>query len=249
MLHVVCLKWGDKYSSEYVNRLYKMVRHNLKRTFKFHCITEDPQGIDSSILIEQLPKVDLKGWWYKLAIFKKDFLNLDESDRVLFLDLDIVITGPLDQLIDFDERFCITPGVLKNTYNSSIMCFDAGKYGFIWDSFLAQKELIMNEMHGDQDWIQHVYKNAVVYPKSLVKSFKLDLDSKIKFKFGKLGRSLRKRYTFFLPRGTVPYPVGTSVVLFHGKPDPHDVMEKPYDIYRRAPWVKDIYKEVESEFI
>ena len=34
-MKIVCLKWGDKFSHEHVNRLYKMVCKNYKDDFNF----------------------------------------------------------------------------------------------------------------------------------------------------------------------------------------------------------------------
>ncbi|CAN8140723.1 hypothetical protein THIOSC15_2440002 [uncultured Thiomicrorhabdus sp.] len=75
---------GDKYSPDYVNRLYKMVKHNLNQSFKFHCLTENAEGVDEAIIIEDLPELGLEGWWYKLVIFQRGFLGLSSQDKILF---------------------------------------------------------------------------------------------------------------------------------------------------------------------
>ncbi|GKT12660.1 MAG: hypothetical protein ISEC1_P1639 [Thiomicrorhabdus sp.] len=242
MIHVVCLKWGDKYGSEYANRLYRMVNQNLSLPFKFYCITENTLDIDEAINIVPMPNYDLKGWWYKLVIFQENFLNIPAEDKILFLDLDIVILNELDSLVSYSDQFCISADDEAHRYNSSVMCFHPGQYRFIWESFIIQKETIVNEMHGDQDWIEYSYKEAVLFPKSVVKSFKIDLDCKTPYSFGKFGRALRKRFPFLLPSGTVAAPKDAAIVLFHGKPDPADVMDGPYDKYRHAPWIKDSWK-------
>ena len=53
MIHVLCTKWGDKYSADYVNTLYSMVRRHLPAEFKFYCQTEDTDGLNTKI--EVLP--------------------------------------------------------------------------------------------------------------------------------------------------------------------------------------------------
>ena len=35
-MKIICLKWGDKFSHEHVNRLYKMVCKNYKNDFGFY---------------------------------------------------------------------------------------------------------------------------------------------------------------------------------------------------------------------
>ena len=62
--YVLCLKHGNKYSSQYVNVLYSMVKRNLTIPFKFVCLTDDPRGLDKDIQCLELPK-ELSGWWCK----------------------------------------------------------------------------------------------------------------------------------------------------------------------------------------
>ncbi len=53
MIHVICSKWGTKYSSVYVNTLYEMVKRYLPASFNFYCQTEDTNGLNTKI--EALP--------------------------------------------------------------------------------------------------------------------------------------------------------------------------------------------------
>jgi len=53
MIHVICSRWGDKYSMEYVNRLYDMLCKYMPETFKLYCQTDDTHGMNAHI--EQLP--------------------------------------------------------------------------------------------------------------------------------------------------------------------------------------------------
>ena len=51
---VVCLKWGDKYGPEYVNKLYRMVQRNLTIDHEFVCFTENPANLDLGIKVIDL---------------------------------------------------------------------------------------------------------------------------------------------------------------------------------------------------
>ena len=95
MINVICLKHGTKYSSDYVNRLYYMVKRHLTLPHKFYCFTEDTSEIDSNIIIKPLPNNTLKGWWWTPYIFKKG--QFDSGDVNLFLDLDTVIIKNIDK--------------------------------------------------------------------------------------------------------------------------------------------------------
>ena len=56
--NIICMKWGDKFDSSYVNRLYKMVEKNITIPHRFVCFTDNPDGIDKNI--EKLPIPPLK---------------------------------------------------------------------------------------------------------------------------------------------------------------------------------------------
>lgn len=240
MINVVCLKWGSKYSVDYVNRLYGMVERNLKEDFCFYCMTENAEGIRAEVNILPLPDLGLKGWWYKLYLFNEDFYGL--TGDVLFLDLDVVITGSLDGLVNYQrDKFCISPDEKNGDYNSSVMRFKLGSRPYVWNAFWDQREVIVAKMHGDQDWVEHVCLEAEIFPKPYVVSFKYDCQSRAKFGGGSIGRWLRRK-GWFKPKKQSVVPEGTSIVLFHGKPDPEDVMDESYDKYRFSPWVKDYWK-------
>ena len=46
MITISCVKFGDKFTYEHVNRLYKMCCNNFKKDFTFVCHTEDDYGIN-----------------------------------------------------------------------------------------------------------------------------------------------------------------------------------------------------------
>ena len=80
---IICLKWGTKYPAEYVNRLYRMVNKHLTIPFEFYCLTENTEGLYSEInILDLILEEGLKGWWYKLQLFKKRFLWFKRSSYV-----------------------------------------------------------------------------------------------------------------------------------------------------------------------
>mgnify|MGYP003317018558 CR=1 FL=1 len=66
MNHIVCVKWGGKYVSKYANVLYSMCKRHITVPYEFHCITENPKGLDSHIKTIELPNDPwIKTWWSK----------------------------------------------------------------------------------------------------------------------------------------------------------------------------------------
>lgn len=105
-MNVVCvLKSKDSkiYDAEWVYKLKRSVERNLSIPFKFTCFSDIDLSCD---VIKLEPNFD--GWWNKVQLFNPNFF-LGET---LYLDLDIVITRPLDELIN----------KLRNAEDNLFMC-------------------------------------------------------------------------------------------------------------------------------
>src|ERR1051325_539852 len=93
MVNVICMKWGARYSPEYVNRLHHMVRRRLSRAHRFVCFTDDGTGIEPGVEVKPLPKIGFEvrpgRFWNKLGIFARPLADLEGP--VLWIDLDVVI--------------------------------------------------------------------------------------------------------------------------------------------------------------
>ena len=85
-MNILCVKWGTKYSSDYVNILYNMVLKNCNgQPFDFYCYTDNNSNLIDNIKIIKINS-DLKDWWPKL-----DLLNIFNKDVNIFFDLDVII--------------------------------------------------------------------------------------------------------------------------------------------------------------
>ena len=157
-MDVVCLKYGDKFSHEHVNRLYRMVCKNFHSDFNFICHTENASGINSDVIIQSLPDYDLEKWWWKLTLFE-----YPTESPTLFLDLDVVIQNDITHLKNYCEpnKICtikaywkphrvdmkpIAPGFDMNL-NSSVMIWQ-GDLTNIWQTFVEDPEYYMHKYPG-----------------------------------------------------------------------------------------------------
>ena len=136
---VVCMKWGTKYEPEYVRNLHAMVHRSMRGNYRFTCLTDRPEGLDCDTIA--LPG-NLEGWWNKVYLFKPGLFE----GPVLFLDLDVVVTG---LLTPFFQGGIINDWNLPG-YNSSVMSWTAGEHSDIWEKFT---EDVPKRLRGDQDWI------------------------------------------------------------------------------------------------
>jgi len=155
MYNVACLKHGTKYDADYVNKLFAGVKRNTTVDFLFHCFTENPEGLNDKIIPHPLPYTNVKGWWQKLFLFSGE---VDIKGRVLFLDLDTLITGNIDKYITREDGFVVLRDLWSGGTNvgSAVLSFEVGKHQQIWDTFIANPEAAVKSLHphGDQKWIQ-----------------------------------------------------------------------------------------------
>lgn len=134
-----------------------------------------------------------EGWWNKIQLFNKDFLP---GERFLYLDLDIVITEDISSILERKEPFVTIQDWINPTYNSSAMLMTGGENSHVYDIFTSNKEESMRVFKGgDQHFITN-YIDAALFTEDDFSSFRLG---------GNEGSPQSK------------------VVVFHGKPNPHEV--------------------------
>ena len=90
-IKINCLKWGNLYGSEYVNRSYGGLLKHCNMPFHFICYTDDKEGISSKIDtrdIEELRPYNTKMvfTYEKLMLIEKE-----EYDKNIWIDLDVLI--------------------------------------------------------------------------------------------------------------------------------------------------------------
>ena len=182
-MDVICLKWGDKFNHEHVNRLYNMVCKNLDCDFNFICYTENSNNIDSNIIIRSLANYDLEKWWWKLTLFEHATKNI-----TLFLDLDVVIQNNITHL----KNYCVEnmlrlikaywkPFELKEfdtNLNSSIMIWK-GDYTNISNKFIKDQDYYMLKYNGIDGYLDHNQHEKLLYfPEKIVYSRLYGYDKK-----------------------------------------------------------------------
>ena len=171
-MNIVCLKWGDKFNHQHVNRLYKMVNKNYKDKFNFICYTENSSFINTNIEIRNLDlNYDLEKWWWKLTLFK------EVADKpTMFLDLDVVIQNDITHYKNYveDNKICtikaywkphafdlppIPPGYNMDL-NSSVIVWK-GDFTEIWNEFYNQADYLMCKYQGIDSYLYFHHKNKL----------------------------------------------------------------------------------------
>ena len=227
MNYVVCLKYGDKYSADYVNKLYNGVKRNLTIPFEFVCYTEDAQDINPAIRVEALPLMSgVSGWWYKPLFFNP---KLVLQGTLLFLDLDMIIFKNIDYLFTYEPtKFCIIRDFNRhiirnyNKFNSSVFRLTTGMHCHVYSDFIKNPNLPMGRYHGDQDWIRANIKDGeyAYWPEEWIQSYKWEMRGKPRY-----DNKARGQRDFETNEDPVILD-DTSVAVFHGDPNPHNCKDQ-----------------------
>lgn len=231
MNNIICLKWGDKYSSNYVNVLHNMCRRHNSSPFNFICLTDNAYGLSPQIIQKPLPKSSLKGWWYKPYVFSR---SLDIKGNTLFLDLDLVIHSNIEKLWEYEkDSFVIIRDFTRHMnpawqkFNSSVFRFNPEDYYWIWDTFENNHKQITTKFYGDQDYLYSILQHsAKMWPDEWIQSYKWEMRDKSEL----LLRNGKRNFS------TIGYPrihSDSCIAVFHGDPNPDQV---------RDPWVVENWK-------
>lgn len=151
---VICVKTGDKYGPEYVNKLYNGVSRHFKAPFTFICLTDDPSGLLPPISIENIDS-NLPLWWSKVRLFERN-----RGQMSVYLDLDVVITGDITPLASYTGSFMLVGSGdiscedCKDGYNSSIMVWRSLQFSRIYSDFMGNIGEILGIMDRFDHWLQ-----------------------------------------------------------------------------------------------
>ncbi len=188
LIHIVCLKCGDKYSSDYVNKLYSIVQRHTTIRHRFTCFVDNPRDIEKRVYCIPLIRPVMSGWWNKLNFFKL------KDERVLFLDLDIIILNNIDSLLEIKNDFAVLRclNIRRHLFNTTVMSFNPSKC-----SIKIEEN---TEHRSDQEYIQdHLNAERVFIEDERIVSYKYDIEH------------LRKE------------PRDMKIVYCHGEPKPHEL--------------------------
>jgi hypothetical protein len=242
MINVVCVKWGTLYNSDYVNKLYSMVKRNLTVEFAFYCITEDPSNIREEVICIQSPVDWVENQWYKETMFVKGTI----PERItLYLDLDVVIVSSLDPLIPKDENdpnWYMGRDFIKRdipTFHGAVMVFNP-KYWYEFFEFFTKKVKSGWEMKRGKEQpliaLYHLtrnYKNFKIYPNEYIWSYK----------FGYLRDNVTVENSFIY-RGYKPADKNI-ICSFHGWPNLDQVLNLEYIDQNSTKWIRDNWNDKE----
>lgn len=226
MYNFACVCYGDKYSPEYVQKLYNMVERNTTIDYKFYCFTDlvkIHKQVEGNITFQKFPEDDLNGWWNKMQLFHT---NSPLEGTTLYMDLDVCITDNIDCFFTYkpDMNFVGMNDFNPATkgWNSSIMKFkNNAMHDSLWLRFMKDRPNLLRRFPGDQNLISDFIKGAPgcdSFPDSWTQSYKW---------YDRKGNRYSRQDMTYEHNGE------SLVTVFHGQPNPHESEQE---------WVKNNWK-------
>lgn len=178
-VHVVLWKWRPavgvlrQYDAHHVNHLARMIKHHADGLdVRVICVTDEPDGItecetfqlwDDCSRLRNASGAHFPSCYRRLKLYdrwtQRD-MGIPLADRVVSLDLDVLITGSLKNVLTKPGLFVgwKLSGMTHNeVYNGSFQMFTAGSLTHIWDSFDPDRSPIQANIAGwrgsDQAWL------------------------------------------------------------------------------------------------
>lgn len=205
---ISCVKWGNKFSHEHVNRLYQMCKKNYTKPFTFVCHTENSNGLVPGISARPLNEdLDLEKWWWKLQLFDEHGWPEQKIDINIFFDLDVVIQNNFDHFDSYavEDKLTMIKAYwktydLKGTdmdHNSSVMIWK-GDLSYLWRKFYKDPERHLMKYGGIDGYLYHECRDYITtIPRGEVYSRLFGIDENRSFNY-----DVFKEY-FYVPEYTV----------------------------------------------
>jgi len=253
--NVICMKWGNVFGAEYVNRLYRGVRRHLKGELRFFCVTDDSVDIRPEVeIIDYRPepfddqlKAALRlsprrGKMLKITMQRPGLIS-DLRGPLLSLDIDVVVTGSLDELMTFAPgKVCMRRVWGKASRfiglgEGSACRFDPAVHSYLYDDIARDPFGCVRICNGSEQsyvsWSADDHGDFLPFPDSWCASFKYDCRP-------------RRPFNLFLPPRL---PSDARLVFFHGKPKMVEAVSGyRADLLHRtlpAPWLSEAWRDEE----
>jgi len=225
VIDIVTFKWKPKndfrneYTAEHVNRLAEMVKRNVTVPYRFICVTDDPTGIREDVQVYPLWEnpaphygtLKRPNCFARLRMFANDeFINSHFNERIVWLDLDALILGNIDHILNDKADFKIwyVDGEVS-LCNGSLVSHKRGTRTDLWTKFNPKN---VHPEEGYQNTTGHIGSDQAWIAQNLRPE---DL------RFGKIDGV----YSYRCHVKGKPLPPDAKIVFFHGDDKAEDLLE------------------------
>lgn len=154
MLTVCCVFDPNRfYGEEYVVKLRSMVSKHINASYNFYCVTSEYIPFVDCVQ----PPVKLSGRWLKFCLFHPEMATI-LGDDILYLDLDTIICGSLDNLVDLPGSFLAPRSKFRAIDGSKLMLSNImrwrGQHNHVW-TYFTQNESSIDKTLDDYSIIEN----------------------------------------------------------------------------------------------
>jgi len=155
-VNIVLWKWRQEnmvgaYGFNHVNMMHDMLERNLVgMNYRIICVTDDANGVscdsyplwrDCEELVNPSGPTRLASCYRRLRIYDPETqrdMGIRAGERIVSLDLDTVVCGPLREVLETEGRFVgwqLVGNHHPRVFNGSFQMFTAGDLSHVWSSF------------------------------------------------------------------------------------------------------------------
>lgn len=224
--NIICVHVGEKYTNDYVEKLYNSCVRNSTKEFTFTVLHDNKQYQLNEPNIRYVPVEPMNflshhnQWWFKMQAFRNDVAIAEQN---LLLDLDMIVINNIDKFWEYkQDKFVIIQDFNRHWFpnysrsNSSIVKFSPDMANTISNEYFINSIQHTRKFRGDQDWFDEYVKDKAWWPKKWAMSWKWEV-----YNGGMVSSNSNKYYNT-----VTNVDKETSILVFHGKPDPHEVGEE-----------------------
>ena len=225
---IVCLAVGEAYSNLYIARLHQMLQRQMERPFQLVCYSDRERPVPKGVELRdcsqwsQVQRPGMRPTTRKIRFFDPSEIPFDEF---LYLDLTLVIARPLEPLLEASlkrpEALVIVKDWFYPSYNSCVMRIRRGPLEPVYKGFV-NGEVYPQRIKGDQDFL-----HACVAAKGLENEVAFFAEGEVVSY--KQARLLNRTQ----PEEARQLINSATIVKFHGKPKPHQVLDPFYNFFRK----------------
>jgi hypothetical protein len=219
---------NNYYSIDYINKLYNSVKRHSTISLDF-VLYIGPDASNSGLLDKLIVGVKvfqtgLKYWWSGMMFWMKN-PPLVETETLLYMDLDQVIVGNIDDLVNYPSDHCymkdypasMCPKGKENDGNATVSLIRNGVGHAVWEEYDSKGRPEWNPLNPPHHRLFPLAAQGImnsskiphdVFPEEWIPSYKWNV----------IKNGLHK---------------DCKTVSFHGRPKPHEC---------EAQWIKDNWK-------
>ena len=121
--NILCVKWGDKYTTTHVEKLKQQIEKYCSHDFNFYCLTDKPEkeyDIQLPNHWDSFFNPNTRHMWAyrKCYMFNEDLFPQIKGNDFVFFDLDILIHKPIDSLLKLESG----PYIVRGWWNDIDNC-------------------------------------------------------------------------------------------------------------------------------